>query len=312
MTESLRPMNLGGILDRGVQVFRSRPTVFVALASITGVAQLAYKLASVRPKPAVDGDSANGGLVFASYAASFVTWLAVAYFGPIMRAANCLAASRINLGEGVTIREAFGTFAPKFWRLFGLGLLQAIFAGWPFIIAGIFWVVIAAAAPSSRSDFSIVAAIFILAGIPSLALYTRYALAYPAIAIEGVTAQQAIDRSVRLTEGGRWRIFWGLVVPLVPSLLLTVGVLGLMVVLMNGRALLASNPLLVAAVNGAVGLISALLFAPYASIVLTLLYYDQRMRREGFDVERMMQAAGLDASPALAGGVNEATTPQGL
>jgi hypothetical protein len=39
-----------------------------------------------------------------------------------------------------------------------------------------------------------------------------------------------------------------------------------------------------------------LVFTPYGFIVLTLLYYDQRIRREGFDVERMMQAAGLDAN----------------
>jgi hypothetical protein len=69
--------------------------------------------------------------------------------------------------------------------------------------------------------------------------------------------------------------------------------------LKNGNALLASNPLLVAGINGIVGLTTTLVFTPYGSIVLTLLYYDQRMRREGFDVERMMHAAGLDESPAL-------------
>jgi hypothetical protein len=72
--------------------------------------------------------------------------------------------------------------------------------------------------------------------------------------------------------------------------------------LKNGNALLASNPLLFAGINGVVALISALVFAPYGSIVLTLLYYDQRMRREGFDVERMMRAAGLDESAAVPAG----------
>jgi hypothetical protein len=92
----------------------------------------------------------------------------------------------------------------------------------------------------------------------------------------------------------------------VPSLLLTVGVVGLVGSLKSGIAFLFNDPLLVAAIDGIVGLIAALVFTPYGYIVLTLLYYDQRVRREGFDVERMMEAAGLDANaaPLGAGGAN--------
>jgi hypothetical protein len=295
MTESLRPMNLGGILDRGVQVFRARYLVFFGLAAIAGVAELVFHLASVHPR----SGSVNAGLVFASYAATFVTWLASVYLGIVVSAANCFAASRVNLGEEVTVHEAFGSFTSKFWRLFGLGLLQAIFAGWPMFIAAIIAVIIGGAFASSGSVVAIVVVIYVLGGIPSLALYARYALAFPATAIEGLTAGSAIDRSVSLSEGGRWRILWGVVVPSVPSLGLVFGVSALLEALKNGNALLASNPLLVAGINGIVGLTTTLVFTPYGSIVLTLLYYDQRMRREGFDVERMMHAAGLDESPAL-------------
>lgn len=300
MTESLRPTNLGGILDRGVQVFRARYAVFFGLASITGIAELGFQLASVHPRTG----SVNGGLVFASYAATFVTWLAVVYLGTIVSAANCLAASRVNLGEEVSVHEAFGSFTSKFWRLFGLGLLQAIYAGWPMIIAaviaGTIGVAIAVSSGTSPGSITyVIVIVYVLGGIPSLALYTRYALAFPATAIEGLTVGASIDRSVSLSKGGRWRIFWGIVVPSVPSLGLVFGVSGLLETLKNGNALLAGNPLLVAGINGVVGLISALIFTPFGSIVLTLLYYDQRMRREGFDVERMMQAAGLDENSAL-------------
>ena len=301
MTESLRPMNLGGILDRAVQVFRARYIVFFGLASIAGIAGLVFQLAIAYPKSAPSGGSKNGGLVFASYAAAFVSWVAIVALGVIVRAANCYAASKVNLGEAVTVREAFGLFTSKFWRLIGISILQGIFAGWPFIIAGFLAVIIGAAvAPFGGAAF-VVATVYILGAIPCLALYARYALAYPATAIEGLTAGSAIDRSVKLSEGGRWRIFWGIVVVSVPSWGLVFGVSGLLEALKNGNALLANNPLLVAGINGVVGLIAALVFTPYSQIVLTLLYYDQRMRREGFDVERMMQAAGLEESPALQG-----------
>jgi hypothetical protein len=35
---------------------------------------------------------------------------------------------------------------------------------------------------------------------------------------------------------------------------------------------------------------------------LTLFYYDQRIRKEGFDIEWMMQAAGLAPAPSAAPG----------
>jgi hypothetical protein len=38
------------------------------------------------------------------------------------------------------------------------------------------------------------------------------------------------------------------------------------------------------------------------SIALTLFYYDQRIRREGYDIERMMEAAGLNAPLTLPDG----------
>jgi hypothetical protein len=36
------------------------------------------------------------------------------------------------------------------------------------------------------------------------------------------------------------------------------------------------------------------LAAPVFSIALSLFYYDQRIRKEGFDIERMMETAGMN------------------
>jgi hypothetical protein len=38
---------------------------------------------------------------------------------------------------------------------------------------------------------------------------------------------------------------------------------------------------------------------PLFSIAITLFYYDQRIRREGYHVERMMDAAGLNPTAPL-------------
>jgi len=50
----------------------------------------------------------------------------------------------------------------------------------------------------------------------------------------------------------------------------------------------------------AAAVVSALV-GPLFPIATTLFYYDQRMRHEGYDIERMMEAAGLNGPEALPG-----------
>jgi hypothetical protein len=38
---------------------------------------------------------------------------------------------------------------------------------------------------------------------------------------------------------------------------------------------------------------------PIYPIALTLFYYDQRVRKEGYDIERMMETAGMNGAAAL-------------
>ncbi|MEA3005458.1 MAG: hypothetical protein QOI94_727 [Acidobacteriaceae bacterium] len=46
----------------------------------------------------------------------------------------------------------------------------------------------------------------------------------------------------------------------------------------------------------AISALSSALIKPIYSIGLTLFYYDARVRKEGFDVERMLERSSVDAS----------------
>jgi len=295
MTTTLRTMSLGGILDRAIQILRANFALFAGLALISGLAQLAFRLASVHPKTDAGLSGAHIALVLASYFASFVFWAADIFLGTVVSAAICFAASRVHLGEEATIRGAFGAFAFKGGRLVWLGLLQGIFAGWPLIIA----IPVVVAMTSFGASIYLQIPIWILGSIPCIVLYTRYALAFPATAIENLSAHTAIERSISLGEGNRWKICWGFLLPGGVALALASSSTWLIEQSKTGNPFLAGNPIVVAGLDGIVALLLGLVFTPLCHIVLTLLYYDQRIRREGFDIERMMESAGLNAPATL-------------
>jgi hypothetical protein len=124
-------------------------------------------------------------------------------------------------------------------------------------------------------------------------------LAMPAAAIEKLTGFAALRRSWTLTRGSRVRIMftwlaifitswiatsipqimlWELMYPIASSLHL---------VRLARQLYLPLAYIMLTIIHAVLG--------PIFPIASTLFYYDQRMRREGYDIERLMDAAGLQA-----------------
>ena len=127
----------------------------------------------------------------------------------------------------------------------------------------------------------------------------RLSLAFPACVIEQIPATRALKRSSTLSMGTKGRIFLLYVLVGVLNWILSMGVtvpLTIAVSLLPG----ANNPklsstaevVLFIVIYGAAFAIQALT-RPIYGIALTLFYYDQRIRQEGFDIEWMMQRAGM-------------------
>ena len=305
MTAPLQPMSLGGILDRAIQLLRARFPLFIGIALLPGLVELASQLAAVYPKMYAASFDTHIALVLAGYLAEIVFAVANMVLQAIATAAICFATSRINFGEEVTIHNAFGAFIPKVGRLVWLSILQALYAFWPFIIA----LVTSTFFGLRGSPLMLIrmGTISVLSLIPCIALYVRYALAFPACAIENLSAHDAIKRSISLSKGNRWKICWGFLLPCVLSIGLNFGFVGLIRLLKVLSSLIAGSRMALAGLEGTGSLLVSLVFIPLSAIVLTLLYYDQRIRREGFDVEMMMDAAGLIAPATLPSEGNPAT-----
>jgi len=142
--------------------------------------------------------------------------------------------------------------------------------------------------------------------VPGVILWIIWSLAVPAKVLEHKGIFDAMSRSMELTKGSWGRIF----------------VIGLLILALKfGVSLLLQWPVLIAAgfsIRGgvqqfAVGWQVALLLSAFvstslvgalATIAFSVVYYDERVRKEAFDLQLMMttlDAPVLPASPAQAG-----------
>jgi hypothetical protein len=124
--------------------------------------------------------------------------------------------------------------------------------------------------------------------IPGLIVASGYAVVTEVAALE--RSSDALRRSWELTRGFRWKTLglWVIALALLAGLAIGAGFLaaGVEALLGNGEAL---STVVVALVS--------LLIYPLLSCVLTLFYYDLRVRKEGFDLEMLSQQLGA-AAPA--------------
>ena len=196
---------------------------------------------------------ASGGVLY-NLPLTMVHYIVFTVLSSIATAATVFVVSESYLGRPLRAREALRRAAPLLTRLILCSLLLAIIVGIGFVF-------------------------FFL---PGLVLLCGLVLAFPSLVLEpGKSPTEALSRSWSLTRGSRWRMF-GLLVTM--ALLLYVPLIGLgaiaAVVLPGG--LLGTDPgTLTLAV---VGVVQMLLY-PLFYCVLTVAYYDLRVRKEGFDLE---------------------------
>jgi hypothetical protein len=127
---------------------------------------------------------------------------------------------------------------------------------------------------------------FALCILPGIWLAVSLLVAMPAMLLERITVSQAINRSFALVRTRWWECFWVWLLYSLLNLFVTFAF----------TALLAGT--LGRAVHGDVGraltttmsaTIGALLTLPFAASAIIVLYFDLRIRKEGFDVQMALQ-----------------------
>jgi hypothetical protein len=295
----LRPLGVSEILDAAITYVRRNPRATLGMSAVlTAVIQVLitltqYFVIGTRPRadltPAVVERTLGlgaivlgGGLVLTA----LVVLLLSGLLAPVM--------ARTLLGRSTSLDRAWRDVKPLLPRVVGtasavvaivlvagvvpyLPLVLAVVTGAPAIIAALAWVFAVAVSVAAM-----------------VAGYVWFAFATPILVLERRSVRGALRRSADVVRGHWWRMFGAMLLTLVITIFAQFLVLPLPFTIVQ-QALLGANPepsgwpLLAYVAIGAAGrIIAGTLLTPFNAGVIALLYADQRMRREAFDLELQM------------------------
>ena len=278
----LVPRTVPALVDEGVRVVRRDIGLFTAAAAFTVIpAHLLSAFISALFTPFNPFDPATYARVGAHAAvttdatATFIITVVAAFVTLAIQTLGTGALITIaglrTLGQPCTLGMAYAHARRRYWSLLGASLLSVVAVG-------------------------AVASFTLFVGTPfALYLYVSWQLAPQAIVLEGRRAGAGLARSNHLARGSWWRL---------AGLLIVIGILGLFAAAVPGglgfliAGFTSSEDLL----GGGAGVVLLAIVAslvdvvmtPIALTVRTLFFTDLRLRREGFDIDLLLQRGAAE------------------
>jgi hypothetical protein len=306
MESNLRPLTLGEILDRTAQLYRTNFLLFAGIYSVYAGVLLVLGLFQIGAEEFLRAQHVSQYELWVALG-SVIVFLPLSFiFAGAALAAINRAVSWVHLGEPATVSGSYRSILPRLGRYLWLMTIIGFVIWMPFVlIFGSYFAAIyfvrpmgtkgVPADPQAAVIFILLTRAFVLLVILWI-VYTilmglRYSLAVPASVVENLKARKAIRRSIDLSKGSRGRIFLlGLLIVAIQIGLVLLAQVFFIVAAVKSHGVL---PVWVRVLQQIVGFLTNSFIGPMYATGLTLFYYDQRIRKEGFDIEWMMQAAGL-------------------
>lgn len=272
MPVTLRPLSTSQLLDQTFALYRKNFVLFAGIMAISQLVILAFQLiplaliASAGALPGGGAGLALGGVLFFVITA-VVSLIAYA----VAQLATVNAVSAVYLDRPITVREAYEMVRGKVRKtvdlVFSIGIRVALG--------------------------------FMLLIIPGLRWMIRYSVAVPALAIEDLKAKDAMERSKNLTAGRYKDIlliyFLFVVLNYVVIIAVNVPILGLAVAMKMPERSFGFQT-----AQHLANFLAGVVVGPFITIAMSLVYYDQRVRKEAFDLQLMMQSMDSAGTAAAA------------
>ena len=307
---TLLPQTLGGLFDEAFDLYKRHFTTIALTVAYVYLPTLAiYHLIKsiwLRPLEVAMQDAQGdvAGIIGLKIGMLYVVELALLGFGLILASGPAtVAIAACSQNQPITVKEAFQRFLPALPRLatHGIVALMGFFgAAAGGFMAACFVVGLLGLAfgsiniPWLTTLFAIVmvALMLITPYLCGTALLARYFLLTPALTVlENLPLNALMERSGQLARKARFRRVW------LAAIFLPLVTLGLQILVSYAaESILVIAPLnpffMFAAQTGSTALFMFLI-QPYWIILLCLLYFDCRARRDGLDVSRLADAAEL-------------------
>jgi hypothetical protein len=260
----MRPLNLGETLDASIKIVRSRwsvlATVMIVVAlpiqlidmliiqSTTDVYQVGSSFAT---------DTASTKTTYShegAYVAGQVVIQLLSVLGYLLGTLACYRAiADAYLGRQTTAEESL-RFA---WSRFGAALWLTIL-----LVAGLI-------------------AAFLALVLPGIWLGVAWSVAIPVLLVEGTGGVAALKRSFELVQGRWWATFGRLAVAYI--LVMVITTVATLVLLVPATQAIDDTSFAALLLEHVANFLVSLVTTPFLAAVTTLVYFDLRARKDGFD-----------------------------
>lgn len=281
------PMSVGGILDKTFTLYRRNFLRFVtivavvqvpvALISLIWLSLLAQGVPAARPRTQVEAsepmpagtdaafdpgrDEEPSGGTMAAFGGGYVVLLLAAIVGnALCQAALARSVAEAYLGNETTVGQTFRFVLPKLLTLIGATLLVGLAVG-----VGIMLLV-----------------------VPGVIFGLWLWLTTPSIVMENRGVISGMSRSKALTSGNLGKVFAVGFLATVIGIIITVPISW--ITAFASGLLFRDNVTLLTFASQFGGLVGKVLAAPIGAAAAILLYYDLRIRKEGFDLQMLAQS----------------------
>lgn len=269
----LRPLAVGEILDVAIKAYSGNARTLITIGAVVGIP---FELLSglIQLSTISSADQVSGVFTFQTGAATLdytrarvagavVTALIGAVVTLVVTAATVKAVSDAYLGTAPSARDSLRFAARRIGSLLWLYVVLAI---------------------------GLTLAFVALIG-PGVWLYVAWSVATPVLLIEGLGGTAALRRSFRLVRGRWWPVAFTLLVAH-----LAVGVVSglvLALLLIVPHTIDGSSILLAVIGSTVAGSVTVAVVQPVQSAIITILYFDLRVRQDGFDLALLAAGLGL-------------------
>ncbi|HEV2074792.1 MAG TPA: hypothetical protein VGR10_00975, partial [Thermoleophilaceae bacterium] len=279
--QPLRPLNFGEVLDVSLNVVvKNLKPLLAAVAVVVVPVQIlsTVVLLSTVPDlffdPAAAEDPESLALDAGQTAAAiggFTVTIVFGLVGTVLATGACFKAiSDAYLGEPPSWRESLHFALRRLRQLLWVTLLYGV----------------------------LTTLAVVLLVVPAVYLWVAWAVAIPAVLVEDVRGRRALGRSFRLIRGRWWASFGILLIGFLIAAVVQV-VVGLAFGLVT---LLAPESLLVNVLGNGIGTaLAAVLATPIQAAFIAILYFDLRVRKEGFDLLQLAERIGASPDRARSG-----------